>query len=75
MNQIPKTRRCILLVAACLLPVFTITAQAATVGTGLYSAAALYNQANADARKGRIGPAILNYERARLLALDGQVTR
>jgi hypothetical protein len=34
------------------------------------SAAALYNQANAAAREGRTGMAVLNYERARLLAPD-----
>jgi hypothetical protein len=33
-----------------------------------YSAAALYNTANADARNGKPGLAVLNYERARLLA-------
>jgi len=33
-----------------------------------YSAAALYNMANADARNGRPGLAVLSYERARLLA-------
>jgi hypothetical protein len=40
-----------------------------------YSAAALFNQANADAREGHPGPAILNYERALLLAPnDADVT-
>jgi hypothetical protein len=33
-----------------------------------YSASALYNKANALARTGNVGPAILSYERARLLA-------
>jgi hypothetical protein len=33
-----------------------------------YSAAALYNLANSDARSGKPGLAVLNYERARLLA-------
>jgi hypothetical protein len=33
-----------------------------------YSAAMLFNQANAYARAGKTGPAILNYERAQLLA-------
>jgi tetratricopeptide (TPR) repeat protein len=36
--------------------------------TGGYSAAALYNQANADARAGKPGLAVLNYQRALLLA-------
>ena len=39
-----------------------------TIATGGYSAAALFNQANAYARDGKPGLAILNYERARLLA-------
>ena len=36
--------------------------------TAGYSASALYNQANADARAGKPGLAVLNYERALLLA-------
>jgi hypothetical protein len=35
---------------------------------GRFSAPALFNQANADARAGKTGLAIVNYERARLLA-------
>jgi hypothetical protein len=35
-----------------------------------YSASALYNQGNANARAGKRGLAVLNYERARLLAPD-----
>jgi hypothetical protein len=35
---------------------------------GTYNAAALYNLGNAYARAGKPGPAVLNYERARLLA-------
>jgi len=58
------------------LPICLGTAQAATVtepnvnnsAMSGYSAAALFNQANADARSGKTGPAILNYERALLLA-------
>jgi tetratricopeptide (TPR) repeat protein len=58
------------------LPICLVTAQAATVAQpnvnnsamSGYSAAALFNQANADARSGKTGPAILNYERALLLA-------
>lgn len=43
-------------------------AKAATPADGGYSAAALFNQGNAFAHKGRTGLAILNYERALLLA-------
>jgi tetratricopeptide (TPR) repeat protein len=46
-------------------------ARAAANGDGAtagYSASALYNQANADARAGKPGLAVLNYERALLLA-------
>ncbi len=42
-------------------------AQASSAQSG-YSAAALYNAANAYARTGKPGMAVLNYERARLLA-------
>jgi hypothetical protein len=45
------------------------TGTASTVETG-YSAAALYNAANAYARAGKPGLAVLNYERAALLAPD-----
>ncbi len=69
------TRRLVLL-AALTLPICLVTAQATTraqtsasnPATSGYSAAALFNQANADARKGKTGPAILGYERALLLA-------
>jgi hypothetical protein len=58
------------------LPICLVTAQATTVAQPFaktiamsgYSAAALFNQANSDARSGKTGPAILNYERALLLA-------
>ena len=46
-------------------------ARAAVIGEGTlrgYSAPDLYNQANADARAGKPGYAVLNYERALLLA-------
>jgi hypothetical protein len=67
---------CAALVAALTLPICLVTARAATAAppkastpaTSGYSAAALFNQANADARSGKTGPAILNYERALLLA-------
>jgi hypothetical protein len=42
--------------------------------TGHYSVATLFNQANAYARDGKIGMAVLDYERARLLApADGDI--
>ena len=67
---------CAALVAVLTLPAWLVTAQAApdarpgesAAATGGYSAAALFNQANAFARAGKPGLAILNYERARLLA-------
>jgi hypothetical protein len=45
-------------------------AQAATAETTGYSAAAFYNSANAYARAGKPGLAVLNYERASLLDPD-----
>jgi len=68
--------RSLALATALMLPPGIAGAQAATsvhpgeshlAGRG-YSAAALFNQANADARLGHPGPAILNYKRALLLA-------
>jgi hypothetical protein len=44
--------------------------EAATAEAAGYSAAALYNSANAYARAGKPGLAVLNYERASLLAPD-----
>jgi hypothetical protein len=44
--------------------------QAAAAGEQGYSASALYNSANAYARAGKPGLAVLNYERASLLAPD-----
>jgi hypothetical protein len=55
-------------VAASILAVCLVTAPAATAATDGYSAAALFNQANASARAGKPGLAVLNYERAQLLA-------
>jgi hypothetical protein len=67
---------CAEMLAACMLPLCLVAAQAATAGqpgerstaTSSYSAASLFNQANAWAREGKPGLAILNYERAQLLA-------
>jgi hypothetical protein len=67
---------CAALEAAMTLPIWLVTAQAVTGGqpressiaTSGYSAVALFNQANAYARAGKPGLAILGYERARLLA-------
>ena len=64
------------LVAALTLPIGLVSVQAATRvqprestrPVSGYSAAALFNQGNADARQGKTGPAILSYERALLLA-------
>jgi hypothetical protein len=51
-----------LLIAACVLGLLTTSAQAGV------SAPELFNQANAAQRANRLGPAILGYERARLLS-------
>jgi hypothetical protein len=67
---------CAELLAAWMLPLSLVTAQAATAGqldenntaTSSYSAASLFNRANAWAREGKTGVAVLNYERAQLLA-------
>src|ERR1017187_10067415 len=67
---------CAALVAVLMLLSWLVTAHAAAgaqprgsnIGTGGYSAAALFNLANACAREGKSGVAILNYERALLLA-------
>jgi hypothetical protein len=67
---------CATLAAACALLICIPGAQLATgapssktaVATSGYSAAALYNQANALARAGKTGLAVLDYERAQLLA-------
>lgn len=67
---------CVALVEVLMLLIWLVTAQAAAgaqprgsdIATGGYSAAALFNHANAYAREGKSGLAILNYERARLLA-------
>jgi tetratricopeptide (TPR) repeat protein len=67
---------CAALVAVLMLPSWLVTAHAAAgaqpggsnIAKGGYSAAALFNRANACAREGKSGLAILNYERALLLA-------
>ena len=67
---------CAALVAVLMLPSWLVTAHAAvgaqprgsSIATGGYSAAGLFNRANACAREGKSGLAILNYERALLLA-------
>ncbi len=56
------------LLAAQAHPAPTDADTAAPTGHTGYSAAALYNLGNAYARAGKPGPAVLNYERARLLA-------
>jgi hypothetical protein len=54
--------------AAGILAVCLMATQAATAATSGYSAASLFDQANASARAGKTGLAVLNYERAQLLA-------
>ncbi len=65
-----------LLIVACaggLLAAGTLNAAAAPSAV---SAPALFNEANAAQRAGRVGPAILGYERARFLApRDGAITQ
>jgi hypothetical protein len=73
MKTISKAMPGVFLTAGLLLSFTLLPAQAATnafVGAAPagYSAASLFNQANADARQGKVGEAVLNYERARLLA-------
>jgi hypothetical protein len=51
-----------------LLICFTSQQSLETTATTGYSAAALYNQANADQRNGKIAQAIIEYERAQFLA-------
>lgn len=72
-----STRRscCAALMAVWTLSVCLVTVQAAAsqssrsvTAASSYSAPALFNQANAYARDGKTGLAILNYERAKLLA-------
>jgi len=62
-----KTKRS-LLIAACTgsLVVGSTSAEAAAISAG--SAPAFFNEANAAQHAGRLGPAILDYERAKLLA-------
>ena len=57
-----KNRRRPLVITACVLGFLATSAQAGV------SAPELFNQANAAQRAGRLGPAILGYERARLLS-------
>ena len=67
---------CVALAAVLTLLIWLVAAQAAAsaqprgsnIATGGYSAAALFNRANACAREGKSGLATLNYERALLLA-------
>ena len=67
---------CAELLAAWMLPLCFVTAQAATAGqpgenntaTSSYSAASLFNRGNFLVREGKLGLAVLNYERAQLLA-------
>jgi hypothetical protein len=59
-----KNGRVALIITACAVALFTTTANAQSS----FSAPALFNHANAAQREERFGPAILGYERARLLS-------
>lgn len=59
-----------LLLAACVAALFGATTAPLQAADRPVSAPALYNEGNAAQRAGRLGPAILSYERARLLAQD-----
>ncbi|MCF7785242.1 MAG: SH3 domain-containing protein [Prosthecobacter sp.] len=59
-----------LLLAACVATLFGATTVPLQAADRPVSAPALYNEGNAAQRAGRLGPAILSYERARLLAQD-----
>lgn len=59
-----------LLLVGCVAALFGATAAPLQAADRPVSAPALYNEGNAAQRAGRLGPAILSYERARLLAQD-----
>ena len=59
-----------LLLASCVAALFGMTTAPLQAADRPVSAPALYNEGNAAQRAGRLGPAILSYERARLLAQD-----
>lgn len=59
-----------LLLVSCVAALFGATAAPLQAADRPVSAPALYNEGNAAQRAGRLGPAILSYERARLLAQD-----
>ncbi|MBN8418126.1 MAG: SH3 domain-containing protein [Verrucomicrobia bacterium] len=59
-----------LLLVGCVAALFGATAAPLQAADRPVSAPALYNEGNAVQRAGRLGPAILSYERARLLAQD-----
>ena len=62
--SICRNSRRTLMITACAVALLATTANAQSS----FSAPALFNQANAAQREGRLGPAILGYERARLLS-------
>jgi len=62
--SVSRNGRYTLAITACAVALFATTANAQSG----YSAPELFNQANAAQRAGRLGPAILGYERARLLS-------
>lgn len=69
-NKTGRSGRSSLLLAGCVAALFGATAAPMQAADRPVSAPALYNEGNAAQRAGRLGPAILSYERARLLAPD-----
>ena len=78
MSSLTSTRRRVALLGVLLLPLalsnghaaILPTAPAAKSADARYSSPALFNEANAFARQGKVGLAILDYERAQLLSPD-----
>lgn len=69
LHSIGKKARHTLLIAACASGlVYAITTPLHAAEAPAVSAPALFNEGNAAQRAGRLGPAILDYERARILA-------
>jgi hypothetical protein len=68
MKAFAGVARQILIIAACAAGFFSGTTNARAAGAATVSAPAFFNEANAAQRAGHPGPAILGYERARLLA-------
>jgi hypothetical protein len=67
-RAVTQNTKHMLLVAACAAGLFAGAASAQAADSTAVSAPALFNEANAEQRAGRLGSAILNYERAQWLA-------